>query len=82
MPLCSGSNSPHFLDYLILNIKSISLKCWYQCLYCISDEDELYWDIKTSYLTVIFWKLFFAVPFMLYYIWILTGMLKHTRSQA
>jgi len=33
-------------------------------------------------MTVIFWELLFAVPFMLYYIWILTAMNKHTSSQA
>jgi hypothetical protein len=53
------------------------------CLNCIiSDKDELYLDIKILYLTDIFWELFFAIPFTLYYIWILTAMLEHTRSQA
>jgi hypothetical protein len=62
--------------------KNISLKCWYQCLNCISDLGELYLDIKISYLTVIFWELLFAIPSTLYYIWILTAMIKHKRSQA
>jgi len=43
---------------------------------------ELYLDIKILYLTFIFRELFFAISFMLYYIWILTAMIKHKRSHA
>lgn len=70
-----------FLGIFDSKHNSISLKCWYQCLNCISDQGELYLDIKILYLTVIFWELFFAISFMLQYIWILTAMVKHKRSQ-